>query len=124
MREINLRHVLSRVADHMPKQLVLAQVRKTVESTCEELGPERLAFLIEGETSFASLIDADVDASYRKQAMQFQGWERAITDQDFWAMVPSWAQSIIVHQGEKGTAWYAATRDYIRGFFAAPGGVG
>lgn len=103
-----------------PQRLSRAFVRnvaaRRVREFLEELGAERVQWIVENRRQLSTLITPPQEAHYRKLGRGF-GWvSQAISDEDFEKMLPEWAGDILTSSGEEGRAWFKGELRWLRGF--------
>ena len=99
------------------RNLVKAQAGKYVADFANGLGQKRLLWMIQTKKPFSTLIKPEEIAAYRQTAGQWAWAADAITDRDFYLMLPDWAQQTISGSGDLGLSWWAETVWFLRGMF-------
>lgn len=101
----------------LARNMVKARAGKYVEDFVNGLGEKRITWMIQTKRPFSTLVKPEDLAAYREAAGQWAWAADAITDREFFLMLPPWAQTLITSNGQLGLAWWAETTRFMRGLF-------
>lgn len=100
--------------------LVLRQARRRMEDFLDQIGPERLKWMVENDKDFAQFLPPGAGLGAGESSLFAK--LSFVTDDQIAKLAPPWAKQIVDSQGEKGQAWLKRNVAWIRGMVGKGGG--
>ena len=98
------------------QSFILRRATRKVQELVEALGEDNLAYLVENNKDLGTFLPAEQEAVFRQMAPSFGFVSAAISDEAFTAMLPSWAQRMVL-ANDQTKEWWRRQIEWIRGFF-------
>jgi len=101
------------------RRLIHTKAQRYVREFCDALGLQRLEWMVANRRELREFVTPELQQKINL-APQHPWVADAITDQEFAAMLPSWAVEIVRRHGAEGEAWLNSAVDWLRSLFSPP----
>lgn len=97
--------------------IVCNMARPQLEKIFDNLGPKRLAYMVENNVHLSEYVTPDIEDKLKEKATQYSWANSVVSDKDIFNLIPRWAQNIITDNADKGVSWWAKEVAWMRSFF-------